>query len=333
MTWGRLMRGELAASVQAEVLAAARRAVPDARIESHRFACERAGASLLTPASAAWPKTLRALEDPPATLYHRGNPALLACPQIAVVGARRASRRALDDAVWLVRELAAAGLIVTSGLALGIDGAAHRAALDCGGATVAVLGSGLDRIYPARHRALAARTAAEGLLLSEFLPGTPALPHHFPQRNRLVSGLSLGVVVVEASTRSGSMITARLAAQQGREVFALPSTARDARASGNLQLLREGAVLVRDAGDVLSELGLENTPARRALAVLPPTPTGAAVLDAMTPDGTDFATLVLRTGLDASELAVRITELELDGFLERDGERLYPRASGAVPGA
>ena len=145
---------------------------------------------------------------------------------------------------------------------MGIDGAAHRAALDCGGATVAVLGSGLDRIYPARHRALAARTAAEGLLLSEFLPGTPALPHHFPQRNRLVSGLSLGVVVVEASTRSGSMITARLAAQQGREVFALPSTARDARASGNLRLLREGAVLVRDAGDVLSELGLENTPAR-----------------------------------------------------------------------
>ena len=261
MTWGRLMRGELAASVQAEVLAAARRAVPDPRIESHRFACERAGASLLTPASAAWPKTLRALEDPPATLYHRGNPALLACPQIAVVGARRASRRALDDAVWLVRELAAAGLTVTSGLALGIDGAAHRAALDCGGATVAVLGSGLDRIYPARHRALAARTAAEGLLLSEFLPGTPALPPlPAAQSTRKWSVAwrrgrrSQHPFRFDDHCTAGSSAGARVFACRQLRVMHAPAAICGCSARG---------CPVRDAGDVLGELGLENTPARR----------------------------------------------------------------------
>ena len=328
--WGRMMRGELGQGAQAEVLATARRAVPDALLESHRLARERLGASLLTPASADWPEALRVLEDPPAMLFHRGDSTLLSRPQIAFVGARRASRRALDDAAWLVHELAGAGLIVTSGLALGVDGAAHRAALDCGGTTIAVLGSGLDRIYPARHRGLAERIAAEGLLLSEFLPGTPALPHHFPRRNRLVSGLSLGVVVVEAGVRSGSMITARLAAQQGREVFALPSHARDLRAGGNLRLLREGAVLVRDAGDILTELGLERTAVKREVRAA--SPAEAAVLDAMVPEGTDFSTLILRTGLDASELAVRITELELDGLLERDGDRLYPRTSGTEAG-
>ena len=328
--WGRMMRGELGQGAQADALATARRAVPDVLLESHRLACERLGASLLTPASVAWPDALRVLEDPPAMLFHRGDPTLLSRPQIAVVGARQASRRALDDAAWLVHELVSAGLIVTSGLALGVDGAAHRAALECGGMTIAVLGSGLDRIYPARHRGLAERIAAEGVLLSEFLPGTPALPHHFPRRNRLVSGLSLGVVVVEAGVHSGSMITARLAAQQGREVFALPSNARDPRAGGNLRLLREGAVLVRDASDVLTELGLERTVAKREVRAA--SPSEAAVLDAMVPEGTDFSTLIVRTGLDASELSVRITELELDGLLERDGDRLYPRTSGTATG-
>jgi len=334
--WGRLMRGELDADVRGELLEKVRHAVPDARLESLRITCARLEADLLTPASAEWPDALRALEDPPAALFRRGDPALAARPQIAVVGARRASRRALDDAAWIVRDLVGADLVVTSGLALGVDGAAHRAALDAGGSTIAVLGSGLDRVYPARHRGLAEQIAREGLLLSEFLPGTPALPHHFPRRNRLVSGLALGVVVVEAGARSGSMITARLAAQQGREVFALPSTARDVRAAGNLRLLRDGAVLVRDASDILSELGLE-PPAtdegrRTKVPNAEPDAAGSVVLDAMAPEGSDFATLVARTGLDASELAVRITELELDGFLERDGDRLHRRLSGAVSG-
>lgn len=333
--WGALMREELAAPERDRLLARSRSPAVRGAVDSLRGAARRTGLGLLTPADPRWPERLRAIEDPPALLFLRGDADLLAAPQLAVVGARRASRRALEDARWLVTELAAAGLVVTSGLALGVDGCAHQAALDAGGQTVAVLGSGLDQVHPRRHRALAAAVARRGLLVSEFAPGTPPLPEHFPRRNRIISALALGVLVVEAGERSGSMITARLAASQGREVFAVPSVPRDRGAAGCLRLLREGAVLVRDARDVLDELGLAPAPAVRiagAGAAAPQlSPELAGVHAALDARGSLFEEVLAATGLDAATLARQLTELELEGALLRDGERLLPGA--AEPGA
>jgi DNA processing protein len=335
LLWGRLQRGEADGPLPPRdrgALASLRRRAADC------------GARILTPADAAWPDRLRSLPDPPAALFLRGDPAHLARPQVAVVGARRASRGGLDDAAWIADDLARAGLAVTSGLALGIDGAAHGAALDAGGTTIAVLGHGPERTYPALHRALARRIAAEGALLTEFPPGTPPLAHHFPRRNRLIAGLALGVVVVEATERSGSMITARLAAAQGREVFVLPRRARDPGGAGGHRLLREGAVLVRNVDDVLEELALPG-PATAAPggpgadapphdppvpgAGAPDDPVDAALLAALDEAGTPFEVLSVRTGLDAGELGARLTLLELDGRVARDGDRLVPRVPGA----
>lgn len=332
--WGALMRDELSAEERARWLALARRAVPPAAVDAVLGTAARRGEALLTPADPAWPERLRVLPDPPALLHARGDHELLGAPQLAVVGARRASRRALLDARWLVADLVAAGLVITSGLALGVDGAAHEAALAAGGGTVAVLGSGIDRVHPRRHRGLAEAVAARGLLLSEFGPGTPPLPAHFPRRNRIISGLALGVLVVEAGERSGSMITARLAAAQGRDVFAVPSVPRDAGAAGCLRLLREGAVLVRDADDVLKELGVATTAppgmTKPAVPAAVPAPL-RGVHAALDPRGTDFETLLAETGLDAATLAGRLTELELEGLLVRDGERLLPSGSAGGP--
>jgi DNA processing protein len=351
VTWGLVMRGEVEPSQLAARLRVLRTGARVAEVERIRRACHRAGIRILTPASPGWPERLRALEDPPAVLYLRGDVELLSRPQIAVVGARRASRRGLADVAWLVPELVAAGLVVTSGLALGIDGAAHRAALAAGGGTLAVLGSGLDRIHPARHRSLAATIAREGLIASEFPLGVPPLPQHFPRRNRIISGLALGVVVIEAGARSGSMITARLAGAQGREVFALPGTARDPNAAGCHRLIREGAVLVRNGDDVLSELGLP--PAHDSAVGGEPSGTGTSgtgtsatgtsatgtsatgtsgtsrnapepgrILAAIDPGGTVADLVALRTGLDARTLGIHLTELELEGRIARQGDRL-----------
>lgn len=339
VAWGALMRGEMASSRRDGWLRVARSGdVPD-RAARIRSLCRRAGVRILTPAEPCWPESLRALEDPPAVLFLRGDAELLARPQIAVVGARRASRRGLADVAWLVPELVAAGLVVTSGLALGIDGAAHRAALDAGGPTLAVLGTGPDRIHPGRHRSLAARIVEQGLVVSEFPPGTPPLPHHFPRRNRIISGLALGVVVVEAGARSGSMITARLGAAQGREVFALPGTARDSNAAGCHHLIRDGAVLVRSGDDILAELGPavhsrpessdsadsarvgldrgESPPGTRTDA-----PEPARILAAIDPGGTVADLVAVRTGLDARTLGIHLTELELEGRVARQADRL-----------
>ena len=337
--WGALMRGELDAEASDRSLAEAHRRVPARHVDALLRSTRRIGAELLPPTHPAWPERLRVLPDPPALLHARGDAGLLGAPQLAVVGARRASRRAILDARWLVGDLVAAGLVITSGLALGVDGAAHEAALAAGGRTVAVLGSGLDRPHPRRHRGLADAVAADGLLLSEFPPGTPPLPAHFPRRNRIISGLALGVLVVEAGERSGSMITARLAAAQGRDVFAVPSVPRDAGAAGCLRLLREGAVLVRDAGDVLEELGLESMAIAAAEPTTPlpelPEPL-RRVHRLLDPRGSDFEGLLRSSGLDAATLAGLLTELELEGLVIRDGERLLPcvavgRAGDPVP--
>ncbi|WP_426286336.1 DNA-processing protein DprA [Luteibacter sp. E-22] len=201
-----------------------------------------------------FPPQLEAIPDPPAALFVKGDASLLLRPQIAIVGARRAQPPGLANARRFAAELSAGGLLVTSGMADGVDGAAHEAALDAGQPTVAVIGTGPDRVYPRKHHALARRIAAQGAIVSEYPPGTPALVHHFPQRNRIIAGLSLGVVVIEAGRRSGSLITARQAGEQGREVFALPGSIHNPLAEGCHALIGEGARLVQRPDEVLATL-------------------------------------------------------------------------------
>src|SRR5690606_24463201 len=185
----------------------------------------------------------------------RGDVSLLQLPQLAVVGSRNPTAGGRDTAYDFSRTLARAGLVITSGLALGIDAAAHEGGLDGGTGTIAVCGTGLDRLYPGGNRKLGERILEEGVLVSEFPPGTPPRPGNFPQRNRIVSGMSLGALVVEAAWRSGSLITARLASEQGREVFAIPGSIHNPLARGCHRLIRDGAKLVESANDVLEELG------------------------------------------------------------------------------
>ncbi|HSH48543.1 MAG TPA: DNA-processing protein DprA [Halomonas sp.] len=210
---------------------------------------------LLHPRHARWPASLSALSDPPPVLWARGDLSVLDAPRLAMVGTRRASREGLNNAGLFARALAERGFCVVSGMALGIDGAAQWAALEAGGSSIGVLGCGVDVIYPARHRRLHERLGQPGgLLLSEHPPGTRAHPAFFPRRNRIVTGLSLGVLVVEAAERSGSLISARLAGEQGREVFAVPGSIHNPEAGGCLRLIREGAALVRGIDDILAEL-------------------------------------------------------------------------------
>ncbi|HEY3700471.1 MAG TPA: DNA-processing protein DprA [Spongiibacteraceae bacterium] len=209
-----------------------------------------------------YPPLLLEIADPPPLLYVWGDCECLAAPQLAVVGSRRPSRQGLSDAGDFAAALAGAGFIVTSGLAYGIDAASHQAALNVGGKTIAVLGNGVDTIYPATNRALAAAISQHGAVISEFPLGTPPRANHFPSRNRIISGLSLGVLVVEAALKSGSLVTARLAAEQNREVFALPGSIHNPVSRGCNSLIRQGATLVQNADDILSELRgwLNNAP-------------------------------------------------------------------------
>jgi DNA processing protein len=202
-----------------------------------------------------YPPLLRAIHDPPPLLYVRGDPAVLLEAHLAVVGSRRASPAGLRLAQDLSGQLASAGLHICSGLALGIDSAAHRGALATGGKSVAVMATGIDRVYPQRHQALAAQLERAGCLVTEFPPGTTPLRHNFPKRNRIISGLSLGVLVIEAALPSGSLITAGMALEQGREVFALPWSMLHDGGKGCLQLIRDGAKMVQDVDDILEELG------------------------------------------------------------------------------
>jgi DNA processing protein len=277
-----------------------------------------------------FPDLLAATPDPPPCLWIAGHPGALACRAVALVGSRAASPSSLEVAHGLASDLAAAGLVIVSGLARGVDAAAHRGALEGGGTTVAVLGSGLDRIYPPEHRELAHRIVeGGGTLASELPPSAPPRKDHFPRRNRIISGLSLGVVVVEASHRSGSLITARLALEQGREVLAVPGCVLGERHRGAHALLRDGAALVESAGDVLDALGLaphqaacrrtgEPAPAEPLLAVLPPG------------EPMDLQELVEASGLEPSEILRRLTTLELAGAVRRQPGGRFLRPSAAV---
>ncbi len=228
---------------------------PDRRaIEADLDWLTRPGHSLICCDEPSFPALLEASPAAPAALFVAGDAGALWQPQIAIVGSRSASQAGLANARSFARGLAAAGFTITSGLAEGVDGAAHAGALDAGALSIAVLGSGPDRIYPPKHRALAARIEAQGALISEFPPGTPPHPSHFPRRNRIIAGLALGTVVVEAGLRSGSLITARLAGDAGREVFALPGSIHNPLARGCHQLIRQGARLVETTGEIIAEL-------------------------------------------------------------------------------
>jgi len=267
-----------------------------------------------------YPALLREIPDPPVALYVVGERQWLTRPQLAIVGSRNPTPAGTEHARAFAGSLAQMGLVITSGLALGIDGAAHRGALDAGAATVAVCGTGLDRVYPARHRELAHAIAEHGALVSEFVLGSPPLPGHFPIRNRLISGLALGVLVVEAALESGSLITARLALEQGREVFAIPGSIHSPQSRGCHALIRQGAKLVENAADVLEELGALAGFASAAVAAAPRAdvklPTRALqLLDCLGHEPTTLDTLVERSGLTADAVSSMLVAFELDGLV------------------
>lgn len=307
-----------------QALQRARDGLQDARSAPLRRLRQRLAAqevSAVALCDSAYPPLLRTIDRPPPFLYCRGSLAALTRPQLAVVGSRRASPLGVRAARELASAAAGAGLAITSGLALGIDGAAHRGALDVGGVTVAVMATGIDRVYPAQHRELAAAICETGCLVSEFPPGALPHRHHFPRRNRLISGLANGTLVVEAGLPSGSLITANSALDQGREVFALPWSVYHANGRGCLQLLRDGAVLVQAAQDITDALG-HLPPA--ALQSLPSEPPGAGLsilarqilarLEAAPVDADSLAS-VLDCPLPAVTAA--LTELELAARVER----------------
>lgn len=277
--------------------------------------CAQPGNGVVTLADADYPKSLLEIHDPPLLLYWKGRRELLGTPTLAVVGSRNATPSGRSTARAFATALSDAGLCIASGLALGIDAAAHEGGLAGSASTLAVTGTGLDIVYPARNRPLAHRIAAEGLLLSEFAPGMQAAPHHFPRRNRIISGLSRGVLVAEAALHSGSLTTARYALEQGREVFAIPGSIHSPLSRGCHALIKQGAKLVETAGDVLEELGMAAAPAPRAPAAS--AQDADAVLDALGHDPAGLDALVERTGLPADALAARLLELELDGKVAR----------------
>jgi DNA processing protein len=258
-----------------------------------------------------FPPLLGAIHDPPPGLFLRGGAgaAALRRPTVAVVGARACSPYGTQIARMLGRELAAAGLVVVSGLARGVDGEAHRGALEAGGTTVAVLGCGIDRDYPAVHAELAARIRANGLAVSEYAPGVEPAPWRFPARNRIIAGLSAVTIVVEARERSGALITADLALEEGREVFAVPGEITSALSNGTNDLLRLGATPLLSAADVLEVFGLAATEPEPVEL----TPTADVVLARLRDGPTSADELVRSTGLEAGALASALTELELAG--------------------
>ena len=272
---------------------------------------QQPGQHIVTLGDAAYPASLLEIADPPTLLYVRGNPALLARRGLAIVGSRNATPQGVQTAEAFARTLAGKGLAIVSGLALGIDAAAHRGALAAGGDTVAVIGTGADRLYPARNRELALAIAEHGAIVSEFPLGTPAVAANFPRRNRIISGLARGVLVVEAAPESGSLITARLAGEQGREVFAIPGSIHSPVARGCHKLIRQGAKLVETAADILEEFGSD--PAAEARIDAPADDGTDPVLAALGHDPCPLDDLVERTGLPADRLLGELLTLELAG--------------------
>ncbi len=301
----------------------------------------QSGRAIIPYSDPAYPVLLKQIPDPPPVLFVQGDVQLLSAGQLAVVGSRQATPGALNICTQICQGLVGENLVITSGLALGADGQAHRAALEAGGKTVAVVATGLDRVYPARHRELAHRIAESGAIVSEFPIGTGVRQTHFPRRNRIISGLALGVLVIEASMRSGSLITARLASEQGREVFAIPGSVHNPLARGCHQLIREGAKLTECADDVLEELlplasasaWLRNDENASTFSQSSEKPKDCAekpadgLLSSMGYDPCRVDDLVERTRLTSEEISAMLLMLELDGQVESLPGGLFQRSA------
>ena len=299
----------------------------DSRLQAARAWLEDgSGRSVLCIGDADYPPLLLQTPDPPLLLYVQGDTAWLGRRSLAIVGSRNASAQGVDNARDFAAHLSRQAWTIVSGLAFGIDGAAHEGGLAGTGGTVAVVGTGLDRVYPARHRALAHRIAESGALISEYAPGTPPLAQNFPQRNRIIAGLSHGTLVVEAALQSGSLITARQAADYGREVFAVPGSIHSPLSRGCHALIRQGAKLVESAEDILEELQ------GRAAPAAAPEPEAAParrdpLIEALGHDPVTLDALCARTGWSAQQLSARLLELELEDRVARLPGGLYQRRS------
>ena len=273
-----------------------------------------------------YPRALLEIGDAPPVLYCLGRRALLGAPAFAIVGSRNATPVGLQNAQAFAQNLSVAGLTVISGMALGIDAAAHRGGLAGAGSSIAVVGTGLDLVYPARNKSLAQELASNGLIVSEFSLGTPALAQNFPRRNRLISGLARGVLVVEAALASGSLITARLAGEQGREVFAIPGSIHSPFSKGCHLLIKQGAKLVDDANDILVELQWSVVPPKKE-----PNQDREpedALLTAMGYDPVSIDHLVERAAMSADQVSARLTELEIEGAIAALPGGKYQRLGG-----
>ncbi len=289
------------------------------------------GNNVITSACRGYPDLLRQISDPPPVLFVSGRVDLLSSPQIAVVGSRKPSPGGQQNAKQLSQKLSQHGLLITSGLAYGIDAAAHQGALSADVPTIAVLGSGLDNIYPRRHQHLARRISEEGVLLSEWAPTTVPLSHHFPRRNRIISGLSLATLVIEASEKSGSLITARLALEQGREVMAVPGSIQNPMAAGCNRLIQDGATLVSNHQDVLNNLNgflllspvqTSNLPASAKPKL---DPYQHKVLYSVDYDPTSIDSIVVQSGLTIEQVSSILLALELLGQLSSAPGGMYYR--------
>lgn len=278
--------------------------------------CAQSGNYLLSLIDPLYPKALLDIPDPPILLYVKGRPELLEANTIAVVGSRNASVQGISNAEQFSEALSRAGLTISSGMAAGIDTAAHQGALRGAGSTVAVIGTGADIVYPARNRGLAHLIAEGGCIVSEYSLGMPAIAANFPRRNRIISGLAKGVLVVEAAAQSGSLITARMAAEQGREVFAIPGSIHSPLAKGCHQLIKQGAKLVETAQDILDELRV--VPVSQVAVNSPVTSPASAdpLLDAIGFDPVHIDALAERSGIAMADLHGRLLEYELDGKIE-----------------
>jgi DNA processing protein len=276
------------------------------------------GIDVVAWSDAAYPIALSTIADAPAVLWTRGRLASLNGHAVAIVGSRAASEYALMVAEQLAHDLAARGLTIVSGLARGVDSAAHRGALAAGGVTIGVLGCGVDVIYPREHSSLAAQIGASGAVISELVPGTPPAPFFFPLRNRIISGLSRAVVVVEANEKSGSLITARCALEQGRDVLAVPGNVLTGRNRGAHALLRDGARIVESADDVLEELGV-SAGRSKSDGGAAPTPEDPIVACLVPGEPCDLDAIAERTGIGSTKLLARLFELELQGAIARVG--------------
>lgn len=314
-------RSELGKYLTADLATLVARGIDHARITNSLNWLEQPGNRLITLADSDYPQRLLQIPDPPPVLYLKGRRELLNRPALAIVGSRNATPQGILNAEAFARNLSEAGLTIVSGLATGIDAAAHRGSLKDDGGTIAVIGTGLDIIYPARNKALAHAIVENGAIVSEFPLGTPSIAGNFPRRNRIISGMSAGCLVVEAAVRSGSLITARLAAEQGREVFAIPGSIHSPVARGCHALIKQGAKLVESAQDILDELNLSTirqTPAQVEDNDDP-------LWRAMGFDPISFDRLALLSGLTASALCAMLLERELLGQIATLPGGLYQR--------